>query len=218
MVKSNKITGGIYLVIDPSIRKTSLMNKVKQALSGGVEMLQIWDHWPESISLSDKLDVIDSIIQTARGFDVPVLINKDWKLLKSTLLDGVHFDSIPDDYPEIKTEINREFISGITCGNDINIIHWAEQNKLDYISFCSMFPSPSAGDCEIVRPGTVKKAKEITQIPIFLSGGITQDNLTSLKELNFNGIAVISGILNAESPEKSAYGYTQALNKLKNTV
>lgn len=218
MKKSNKFNGGVYLVIDPSLNKHILLKKVKQALNGGVGSLQIWNHWPKLISLTEKKDIIDSVTELAERYEVPVLINEDWKLLKDTLLNGIHFDGIPKDYPSIKSEINKDFISGITCGNDLSTVSWAEQNNLDYISFCSMFPSPSAGDCEIIRSETVKNAKEITQIPIFLSGGITEDNLESLKDLDFNGIAVISGILNAGSPEKSAIAFRQALNKLKLTV
>ncbi len=214
MRTSKKITGGIYLVIDPSIKKQTLLKKVKAALEGGTGILQIWNHWPDSINLSEKLDIIDSVMLLAEEFDVPVIINEEWRLLKNISLHGVHFDSIPDNYTQLKSEVNREFIAGITCGNDINILHWAEKNHLDYISFCSMFPSRSAGNCEIVRPETVRKAKKITQIPIFLSGGITVGNMESLNGLDFDGIAVISGILNAESPEKSTSGYIQELKKV----
>ncbi|MEX0928618.1 MAG: thiamine phosphate synthase [Balneolales bacterium] len=218
MKKADKIAGGIYLVIDPSIKKSLLLMKVKAALAGGAGILQIWNHWPGSFDVSAKTDTIEAVMRLADEFDIPVLINEEWSLLKHTRLDGVHFDSIPDNYPKLKSEIKREFIAGITCGNDTDVLYWAEQNKLDYVSFCSMFPSRSAINCEIVSPATVRKAKEITKMPIFLSGGITEDNMGSLKELDFDGIAVISGILNAASPERSVHGYNQALNSIKKTI
>ncbi|NBC66501.1 MAG: thiamine phosphate synthase, partial [Bacteroidetes bacterium] len=56
-----KITGGIYLVLDPSINKTELLERLKQALDGGVDTVQIWNHWPGSISDSDKVDLIEKI-------------------------------------------------------------------------------------------------------------------------------------------------------------
>lgn len=214
-MKDKMITRGVYLVLNPSMDKPKLLHKLKEALEGGVRMVQVWNNWPASFSLSDKQDLIRTILHITSAYKVPLLINEEWELLKDTELAGVHFDKIPEDYEAIKFEIKRAFICGITCSNDLEVIHWAGQNQLDYISFCAMFPSISAGSCEIVRPETVKKAREITQIPFFLSGGITTENMVALKELDFAGVAVISGILNAASPQKSASAYTHALNKLK---
>lgn len=208
-----EISGGIYLVLDPSMNKTELLEKLKKALDGGVDAVQIWNHWPQDFSRSEEIELIEEITEVAKHFKVPVLINNDWKLLKETDLDGVHFDEIPKDIEQIKDEINREFISGITCSNDLEIIQWADENDFDYVSFCSMFPSSSVDSCEIVRPETVQKAREITDLPIFVSGGITLENLSELKDLDFQGIAVISGILSSESPQKSTAEYREKLKE-----
>jgi len=214
-LKTKKITGGVYLVLDPRMDKKVLLEKLGQALDGGVSILQIWNIWPGSFSTIDKQDFISEVKKLAAKYTVPVLINEEWELLQKTDLDGVHFDGIPDQYQQLKTFVNREFISGITSSNDLDVVRWAENNNLDYISFCSMFPSSSAGSCEIVRPETVRKAREITSIPIFVSGGITAGNLPALADLDINGVAVISGILSSDSPRQSASEYMQALNKLR---
>ncbi|WP_234571107.1 thiamine phosphate synthase [Rhodohalobacter sp. 614A] len=209
-----EIKGGIYLVLDPSINQKELLEKLKQALDGGVDIIQIWNHWPESFSQSDKIGVIEEIVEITQKYSIPVLINDDWELLKETDLDGVHFDEIPESFEEIQTEIWREFIAGITCSNDVEIIQWADDHNFDYISFCSMFPSKSVDTCEIVRPETVQKTREITNLPLFVSGGITTENLGDLNELDFQGVAVISGILSSDSPEKSVTEYQEVLNNL----
>lgn len=208
-----KITGGIYLVLDPSIGKKELLEKLDEALEGRADVIQIWNHWPDSISYDDKTRLIEDILQRTSGFKVPVLINEEWELLKTTALDGVHFDKIPEDLERIESEISRDFIAGITCSNDLDLIRWADQNDFDYVSFCSMFPSSSVDSCEIVRPDTVRKAREITDLPLFVSGGITIENLPDLEGLDFQGVAVISGILNSDSPKESAIEYRQVLNE-----
>ncbi|MDF9794895.1 thiamine-phosphate pyrophosphorylase [Catalinimonas alkaloidigena] len=210
-----KIKGGVYLVIDPVMDEQVLLEKVTQALEGGVQVLQIWNHWPEHFALADKQALVEAILKVSRQYHVPTLINEAWELLQHTALDGVHFDSIPEDYENIKKEVGRLFVSGITCSNDLAVITWAEKHKLDYVSFCSMFPSSSVDSCEIVRPETVKSARAITQMPIFLSGGITTGNLATLEALDFNGVAVISGILSADSPKASAASYQNALQTIK---
>ncbi|MEK6477513.1 thiamine phosphate synthase [Catalinimonas sp. 4WD22] len=210
-----KIKGGVYLVIDPAMDEQVLLEKVAQALEGGVQVLQIWNHWPEHFALADKKKLIEAILKISTQYHVPTLINEEWELLKHTALEGVHFDSIPENYQAIKKEIGRIFLGGITCSNDLAVIEWAERNDFDYVSFCSMFPSSSVDSCEIVRPETVRKARAITQMPLFLSGGITTANLATFKELDFNGVAVISGILSADSPKHSATAYQNALQTIK---
>jgi thiamine-phosphate pyrophosphorylase len=213
MRKYKQITGGVYLVLDPSLDRALLLQKVKDALEGGASVLQIWNNWPAGYTYSDKLSLIQDLVAVAADYQVPVLINEDWQLLRDTELAGVHFDSIPPAYEALKAELNRDFICGITCGNELEVIRWAHRHRLDYVSFCAVFPSPSAGSCEIVRPETIREARKITDMPLFLSGGITTENMGKLRELDFNGVAVISGILNAASARESAAAYKQALNK-----
>ena len=215
MNKNTEIKGGVYLVLDPSVEKHSLLGKIEQALKGGVQMLQIWNNWPDSFQLADKHQLIEAISVVSSGYGVPLLINEEWELLKNNALSGIHFDRIPENYEAIRSEINRDFMAGITCSNDLRVVKWAEKHQLDYISFCSMFPSRSVDSCEIVLPETIKKTREITNIPIFLSGGITIDNMMELKELDFAGIAVISGILTSDTPKESTLAYTNVLNQLK---
>lgn len=212
MIKTNTDISGIYLVVDPSMKQKVLLEKVEQALDGGVDILQVWNHWPEGMSKPDKEQLITFITEMATDYEVPVLINEEWQFLKTTPLDGVHFDEVPENYEKIKEEIGSDFIAGITCSNDLDIVRWAEENEMDYISFCAMFPSPSVGSCEIVKAETVQQAREITSLPLFLSGGVTPERVEELEALDFNGVAVISGILKDENPRKQALNFKQALN------
>lgn len=204
---------GVYLVVDPSMGHEVLFDKVKQALEGGAGILQIWNHWPDSMRRPDKEQLITFIIEMAGKYDVPVLINDEWEFLQTTELHGVHFDTVPEDFDKIKAEIGRDFITGITCSNNLDIIKWADRQELDYISFCAMYPSPSVDSCDIVRPETVRKAREITDLPLFLSGGITPEKIDEFKELDYNGVAVISGILNSEESRQKTKEYKQALKE-----
>lgn len=208
----NKITGGLYLVIDPAKGEDYLIPVLQQAIVGGVDVLQIWDHW---LPGQDKRSLVMKICAMAHAQGIPVLINEDWTLLQGTSADGVHFDELPDDLTAITKAVGRSFLVGITCGNDLAKVSWAEANHIDYISFCSMFPSASAGACELVTVATVKAARQLTTLPIFLAGGITLQNLAELAATPMNGIAVIGGIMNAVDPVAAAANYKQSLQQLK---
>lgn len=209
------IHGGLYLVIDPAKGLEMVLPAVQQAIAGGVDIIQIWDHWHSG---QYKTVFIESICQAAHPYEIPVLINEDWQLISSTPLDGVHFDEIPADMEYIRRQILRPFLCGITCGNDVQKAQWAVDNRMDYVSFCSMFSSSTANSCELVKLETVQAVRKMTGMPIFLAGGITPDNITSLSGAGMDGVAVISGIMNTQDPQQKAHHYKQALYHLKQKV
>lgn len=206
--KKYHIKGGLYLVVDPSMPLDSLIPKIESALKGGVDILQIWNHWPDE---SDKLSIIKSIVTLGHQFDTPVMINENTDLLAITELDGVHFDHIPANFEELKSQ--RNAIIGLTCGNDFEKIQWAIDHELDYISFCSVFPSSSVNTCDLVDKAIILKTRASTKMPIFLSGGIDLTNIDDLKDTQMDGIAVVSGIMSANDPEEKTKQYKQALKK-----
>ena len=205
------IKNGLYLVIDPSLALPILLSKIDAALKGGVDIIQIWNYFSEG---ADREMIIKSIISIAHQYNVPVLINEDITFID--LVDGIHFDGIPADFDKIKSSINPNAIIGITCGNDFKKIEWAVENNLDYISFCSVFPSKSVDTCELVSREMISKARAYTSMPTFLSGGIDLDNIALLKDTGLDGIAVISGIMKAEDTIMATAEYKQALINLNN--
>jgi thiamine-phosphate pyrophosphorylase len=204
-----EIKGGLYLVVDPMPTLQVIFSKIKSALEGGVDVIQIWDNWN---SHSSQEEYISEICNVAHKYNVPVLINNHWKWLEKFPLDGVHFDAKVNDLRQIKNQIGRAFSIGITCGNDHMQVDWAIDNEVDYISFCSMFPSPTSNSCELVRPDIVKRARAITNIPIYVSGGVTVDNLPSLMNLGIDGVAIVSEIMKAENPQLAATKFKHFFN------
>lgn len=209
MNKNVKINGGVYLVCDPAMDWKLLLEKLGEGLSGGLGLVQIWNHWNEG---ADKIDLLKKINILTRKWNVPLLIDNDWKLYREfpDLLDGVHLDSIPEGLPSGLTDNG---LWGITCSNDLSVVRWADRHHMDYISFCSMLPSTSAGSCELVKPETINKARKLTNLPFFISGGIKPENLRHFKSiLSFQGVAVISGILGDPDPRSKVLEYSKILN------
>lgn len=211
MTDKLKINGGVYLVIDPAMESSLMLSRLEAALKAGINALQLWNNW---LPGADKQACIAAVSEICRAYRVPLIIDNDWELLvESPHLDGVHFDALPPDYDEIRRKVARPFIAGITCSGDLDVALWADKNGLDYVSFCAMFPSASAGSCTIVMPSLVKTAAELTNMPLFVSGGITPENILSLRQLTpFDGVAVISGIMSAADPFTQVKLYQDALS------
>ncbi len=220
-----KIKGGLYFVVDINSAEKFGVEKlceiVESAIEGGVDVIQIWAEktkWKENF---EKLfDVATKIIEISHKYNVPVLVANDIELCVRLNADGVHLDSyeIPDKSGfEIKKIIGEDKIVGVTCGNDIRKIEWAKENGVDYISFCSIFPSSSVDSCEIVPLEMIKKAKEILgfEIPVFASGGITLENVDDVLNAGADGVAVVSALLKAENPEKESKKFKEKITFAK---
>lgn len=204
-----EMKNGIYLILDPAMEQEILLERLKMVVREKITAVQIWDNFQNDVI---PHTLINDIITVCHAHNIPVLINNRWELLKKTQLDGIHFDSPPAELALIGREIGRPFLAGVTCNNDLSVVRWAHENGMDYISFCSMFPSSTANSCELVSFETVQKAREITPIPLFLAGGIRPENAALLNGLDYTGIAVVSGVMKSETPDTEIRKY---LRKLK---
>ena len=203
---SNRIKDGIYVVIDPSMEMVSLLNKLEKILLEEVVAVQVWDNFNSG---QDIEVLLQKVCALCHAYNVPVLINNQLEYLLSTEIDGVHFDNIPSQLSHIREEVRRGFLCGLTCNNDLDPVHWAIDNGMDYISFCSVFPSATSNSCELVSFDTIREATKISPIPVFLAGGINPKNMDQLKELGYSGVAVISGVMNAEDPREAVKSYKE---------
>lgn len=200
---------GLYLVVDPTVPQ--VVEKVEKALRGGVDILQLWS--PPKRSEQVK-HLADELLQLAEAYEMPLLINNDLDLAKAVGAHGVHIDGTANP-EEVRRQLGAKAIVGLTCSNDLQKVLWAEENGADYISFCSVFPTPSVQSCDLVPLDLIRAARKRVEIPIFASGGITLDNLDSVLATGVDGVALISAILNAPDPEAAARSFKERLRAPK---
>lgn len=205
-----QINGGVYLVVNPADNEEILFSKLKRIVEAEIAAVQIWDNFSAK---TNQVNFIDKVCIICHQKGIPVLINNQWQLLNLSKAQGVHFDEHPEDIDVIRKIVNRKCIMGITVNNDLSLVQWANDNSFDYISFCSIFPSTTSNSCQLVKFETITKARTITQMPIFLAGGIQPENIYQLNNLDYDGVAVVSGIMSADDPFEKANKYLNELKK-----
>jgi thiamine-phosphate pyrophosphorylase len=194
---------GLYLVVDPRLDPN--LEATKLALAGGVDLVQLLGGKDDMLEYARKLRHI------TRSDSIPFLVNNDVSLAKRVAADGVHIDEDHPSPDEVKRMLGGDAIVGYTCGTSLEKVHWAELAGADYVSFCSVFPSGTAGECEIVSLETVERARRGARIPIFAAGGITHENAARVLSTGIDGVAVVSAILTAPDPCASARQFKEIL-------
>jgi len=203
---------GLYLVVDPSIPHPQLLEIVRKALRGGVDILQLWSPSQERTTI---VKLARDLIGVAREYSVPLIVNNDVDLTLETGADGVHFDGYELTPADVRRKLGANSIVGYTLGNDLTRLRWAEDVGADYISFCAIFPTTSVTQCEIVPIESVKLAKSATKLRVFASGGINLNNVHLVLEAGADGVAVISAILKADDPEQVARAFKEIIHKYR---
>lgn len=207
---NKKILDGTYLVIDPCEDNEKIFTTLQIIPAGAIAAVQIWDNFKKGIEHYKML--ILEIAKLCKQKQVPVIINNHWELVEALDLNGVHYDTKEVAEQSIY-KLSEEVITGITCNNDLDIVKWAGENRLSYISFCSIFPSSTANSCELVKFETIQQARKIVDIPIFLAGGIKPENIHLLSTLEYSGIAVVSGIMSSSDPIDAINQYNNNTKK-----
>jgi len=207
-----QIHGGVYLVVDPQAVNPRGLQQIRLALESGLAVIQLWNNWKQ---ITAKAEIVQLVTDLAKPYNVPVLLNENWELLTETDADGIHFDLPSDNLTLIRTAVGRSIITGITCGNNLETVQYAIDQEMDYISFCSVFPSGTANSCEWVKPATIAAARALTRMPIFAAGGITAENLQQLLPTGLDGIAVVNSIMKADDPKAVTTTFNQILQLQK---
>jgi thiamine-phosphate pyrophosphorylase len=202
---------GLYLVVAPVMPFDKLLATVKKALKGGIDLLQLIPR-EESSEISRLAKDLSGLTEQ---HDVPFLINANLQLAKEVGADGLHLDRYDVTPSEVKQVLGEQCIIGYTLGDNLEKLKWAETVGADYVSFCSVFPTSSATQCDIVPIETIKAAKFQTTLPIFAAGGINLNNVERVLKAGVNGIAVTSALLKAEDPEQTALAFKEIIRNVR---
>lgn len=198
----------IYLIADPAIEQSILLNKIEMALESGLFAVQLWNNWQ---NVTNKIEIIASVHQLTQLAGVPLILNEGQDCLDSPYFEGIHLD-LPNDKIKEYRQKRPDLIWGLTCSNETEKLSWAEQNLLDYVSYCSVFPSKTSNSCELVSFKIIQQTRQFFSKKVFLAGGINQNTIPNLKNLPFDGIALVSAIMDAENPTEAVLNYSAVLN------
>ena len=204
---------GLYAITDEFLTPYDLiLDKVKEALSGGARIVQLRDKThrdEELISISKKLKDL------CEEFDSLFIVNDRVSLAKRVKAHGVHIGRDDTSFEKARKELGDEAIIGVSCYNRLELAKEYEKKGADYVAFGSFFPSPTKPDAVKAEVDLLKKAKTKLNVPVCAIGGITRENAILLVEKGADMVAVISGLWKSNDIKKRAKKISSIFRKKK---
>lgn len=185
---------GLYLVTPDCDDTALLCQQVKQAVQGGVAMVQ-YRHKTASAAL--RQEQAAALLTICRQAAVPLLINDHITLAQTLDADGVHIGQHDAAITHARAVLGPGKIIGASCYNRFELAEQAQAAGADYIAFGACYPSPTKPDAPRANAALFTQAKQALSVPVVGIGGITLDNAPPLIAAGADALAVITDIFQA---------------------
>lgn len=183
--------GGLYAITNGP--REDLLDVVEAALRGGARLLQYRDAGQER---EHRLREAVALVELARDFDVPVLVDHDVALARASGAAGVHLGSADADPGRVREALGPDAIIGVSCYDDLERACVMAAKGVDYVSFGAFHASPTRPDARRVDAGILRQAAALGPAVVAI-GGISPDNGKPLIDAGADFLASISTLFGA---------------------
>lgn len=197
---------GLYAVTPDEPDTDLLLDKVKAALEGGINVLQY-----RNKTANHKLQTQQAraILPLCKQYQVPFIINDSIKLCLTLDADGVHLGGDDGNLKEARARLGANKILGASCYNRFELAVNAQLAGADYVAFGACFASSTKPNAPEASLDLFKLAKSQLSIPAVAIGGITLENAALVITAGASAIAVINAVFNATDIKSTTQQFTK---------
>ncbi|PSU99999.1 thiamine phosphate synthase [Photobacterium kishitanii] len=196
----------LYLVTDDQQSITALKRVVREAVAGGVTMVQVREKHGDVREFIQRAQAIKTILQqvyTATGHHIPLIINDRVDVALVVNADGVHLGQTDMPVTLARKLLGNDKLIGLSIETEQQLLDSASL-PIDYIGLSAIFATTTKNNL-LTYWGIegLQHAAAISRFPIVAIGGINHSNLTAIMEAGADGVAIVSAISHAEDPRQA---------------
>ena len=180
----------LYLVTDRRIPKEGFETVVEEAIRGGVTLVQLREKEGDTGLLYERARRLKEVTDR---YHIPLIIDDRIDIMLAVDAAGVHVGQSDMEALDVRKLLGPDKIIGVSA-QTVEQAVLAEKHGADYLGVGAVFQTNSKDDADFVSYDTLKAICEAVSIPVVAIGGITKDNIISLKDSGICGISVISAI------------------------
>ncbi|UJF25010.1 thiamine phosphate synthase [Suttonella sp. R2A3] len=185
----------LYLVLDAAVcgSRERLIDTAKLALNAGVSVLQLRGH-KTAWSRRDWYEVALALKPLCAAARVPLIINDQLDIALAVDADGLHIGQ--DDLPVAVARrlLGKDKILGLSTHNS----HEAQAADPAVVNYIGMGPVYSTSSKADAKPALgldgLAELVAVKRVPGVAIGGINAERASAVRQVNPQGIAVISAI------------------------
>ena len=192
----------LYLITDRSLsRGRSTVDVVREALAGGVDVVQLRDKQVETADV--VLEGLRLREVTAR-YGAPLIVNDRVDVALAIEADGAHVGQTDLPATMARKLLPAPAILGVSTSS-VETARCAQQQLADYIGFGPIYPTGTKTTAASPR-GTrmMQGVQQAIDVPLVALGGITSHNISDVVAAGANHVAVCSAIVAAEDVRRAA--------------
>lgn len=208
----NPKINGLY-AITPELENTGdLLDKTRQVLEGGAQLVQYRNKSANRILLREQAGLL---LQLCREYTVPLIINDYLDLTIEIGADGLHVGQHDAAIAKVRNQLGDNKIIGASCYNNLGLALQAEKEGVDYVAFGAFFPSLTKPNTVSVTMNLIGEAKNKITVPIVGIGGIRLTNAKKVIQSGCIAMAVCNDLFQSGNIKAKAAQYAQLFAETK---
>ncbi len=196
-VQRRALLHGVYCIVNESADCARI---AQAALAAGVRIVQY------RAKAGIRGETLRSLRKLTRTRGALLVLNDNWRMAREFDCDGVHLG--PDDegfaaVAAVRASLGERLI-GLSCGTIAEACR-ADSNDADYAGVGPVYATASKVDAGApIGIAGLKEVAAATRLPVAAIGGITANNIASVRESGVAMAAVIAAIADAADPTSAA--------------
>ena len=187
------------MITDRGGEKRPLAEKVREAILGGADAVQLRD---KTASDEELIRQAKELLLLTRSAGIPLIVNDRIRVAKKAGADGVHLGQDDASIKEARTVLGKKAIIGRSTHTPEQALR-AQREGFDYIGVGPVFATPTKPSYEPVGLEFVRFAAKNIRIPFVAIGGIDEKNVFQVKSAGAKVVAVVRAVMASEDPQKS---------------
>lgn len=199
----------LYLVTDDTLDLTTLKHVVREAVKGGVTLVQVREKHGNVRAFIERAQAIKDILQ---GTGVPLIINDRVDVALAVNADGVHLGQSDMPVTIARQLLGPDKILGLSIETQAQLTQ-AQTMPLDYIALSAIFPTQTKTNTTMYwGVEGLQKTVSMTSLPVVAIGGINEHNISELCATGVDGLALVSAICSADDPQAVSRYFLELMN------
>ena len=191
----------LYFITDSTgFEETEFLRRVEEALDGGATILQLRE---KNKSTMEYIELAEKVHELTKKYNVPLIIDDRLDIALAMDAEGVHLGQSDMPIDLARKILGPDKIIGATAKTVPQALE-AWQQGADYLGVGAIYPTTTKVKTVLTSTDTLRDICNAVPIPANAIGGLNQDNIDVLAGIPIAGICVVSAIMKAADPKKSA--------------